>query len=107
MKLIFHLPNGDELDLLGDGPNDMEYVCQICGEYKTPISELLEAFKQETNDDRRQDIADEIRDQAFYYADMVAAFDEYLQQKIGWHTLAEQIYHCLITFANNESKRQI
>lgn len=99
MQLIFPLPNGEQLDLLGEGPNDMEYVCQICGEYKTPISELLEAYKQEPNNLRRQAIADEIRDQAYYYADMVGAFDEELQQMISWDVLGEQIYQCLITFA--------
>lgn len=99
MKLIFPLPNGEELDLLGDGPNDMEYVCLVCGEYKTPISELLEAYKQEPNNFRRQAIADEIRDQAYYYAGQIGAFDEYLQQLISWDELAEQMYQCLITFA--------
>lgn len=99
MKLIFPLPNGEELDLLGDGPNDMEYVCLVCGEYKTPISELLEAYKQEPNNFRRQAIADEIRDQAYYYAGQIGAFDEDLQQLISWDELAEQMYQCLITFA--------
>lgn len=99
MKLIFPLPNGEKLDLLGEGPNDMEYVCRVCGEYKTPISELLEAYKQETNNLRRQAIADEIRDQAYYYADMVGSFDEDLQQMISWDVLGEQMYQCLITFA--------
>lgn len=99
MKLIFPLPNGEQLDLLGEGPNDMEYVCRVCGKYKIPISELLVAYKQEINQFRRRTIADEIRDQAYYYADMVGSFDEELQQMISWGVLGEQMYQCLITFA--------
>lgn len=66
MKLLFPLPNGEELDLLGDGPDGMEYVCLVCGEFETPISELIEDYKFEPNNLRRQAIADEIRDQAYY-----------------------------------------
>lgn len=99
MKLIFSLPNGEELDLLGEGPGDMEYICLVCGEFKTPISELLEAYKQEPNNFRRQAIADEIRDQAYYFAGEIGGFDEELQQMISWDELAEQMYQCLITFA--------
>ncbi len=99
MKLIFPLPNGEELDLLGNGPDDMEYICLVCGEFKTPISELLEAYKQEPNNFRRQAIADEIRDQAYYFAGQVGAFDEELQQMISWDELGEQMYQCFITFA--------
>lgn len=99
MKLLFPLPNGEKLDLLGDGPDDMEYICLVCGEFKTPISELLEAYKQEPNNFRRQAIADEIRDQAYYFAGQTGAFDEELQQMISWDQLAEQMYQCLITFA--------
>ena len=99
MKLIFPLPNGEKLDLLGDGPDDMEYICLVCGEFKTPISELLEAYKQESNPQRKLKIADEIRDQAYYFAGQTGAFDEELQHMISWDQLAEQIYQCLITFA--------
>lgn len=100
MKLLFPLPNGEELDLLGDGPDDMEYVCLICGEFKTPISELLEVYNQEPNNLRRQSIADEIRDQAYYFAGQIGSFDEDLQQMISWDDLGEQMYQCLIQYAN-------
>lgn len=99
MKLLFHLPNGEELDLLGNGPDDMEYICLVCGEFETPISELLEDYKLEPNNLRRQDIADEIRDQAYYFAGQIGSFDESLQQMISWDELGEQIYQALITFA--------
>lgn len=99
MKLLFSLPNGEELDLLDEGPDGMEYICLVCGEFKTPISELLEIYKQETNNFRRQAIADEIRDQAYYFAGQIGAFDEDLQQMISWDVLGEQMYQCLITFA--------
>lgn len=99
MKLLFSLPNGEELDLLGDGPDDMEYVCLVCGEFKTPISELLEDYKLEPNNLRRQVVADEIRDQAYYFAGQIGSFDENLQQMISWDELGEQMYQALITFA--------
>lgn len=99
MKLLFSLPNGEELDLLGDGPDDMEYVCLVCGEFETPISELIEDYKFEPNNFRRQAIADEIRDQAYYFAGETANYDEDLQQMISWDDLGEQMYQALITFA--------
>lgn len=99
MKLLFPLPNGEELDLLGDGASDMEYICLVCGEFKTPISELLEDYKQEPNNFRRQAIADEIRDQAYFFAGETANYDEDLQQMISWDDLGEQMYQALITFA--------
>lgn len=99
MKLLFPLPNGEELDLLGDGPDDMEYVCLVCGEFETPISELIEDYKFELNNLRRQAIADEIRDQAYYFAGETANYDEDLQQMISWDDLGEQMYQALITFA--------
>lgn len=99
MKLLFTLPTGEEIDLLDEGPNGMEYVCQVCGEYKTAITELLEDYKHEVSPQRRLAIADEIRDQAYYFAGQIGDFDEELQQLIGWEELAEQIYQCLITFA--------
>ena len=99
MKLLFPLPNGEELDLLGDGPDDMEYVCLVCGEFETPISELIEDYKFEPNNLRRQAIADEIRDQAYYFAAETANSDEDLQQMISCDDLGEQMYQALITFA--------
>ena len=98
MKLLFPLPNGEELDLLGDGPDDMEYVCLVCGEFETPISELLEDYTLEPNHLRRQARADEIRDQAYYFAGETANYDEDLQQMISWDDLGEQMYQALITF---------
>lgn len=98
MKLLFSLPNGEELDLLGDGLDDMEYVCLVCGEFETPISELLKDYKLEPNNLRRQAIADEIRDQAYYFAGQIGSFDENLQQMISWDDLGEQMYQALITF---------
>lgn len=85
--------------MLGDGPDDMEYVCLVCGEFETPISELLEDYKFEPNNLRRQAIADEIRDQAYYFAGETANYDEDLQQMISWDDLGEQMYQALITFA--------
>lgn len=99
MKLLFTLPNGEELDLLDDGLNGMEYICQVYGEYETSISQLLEEYKQEPNAQRRLKIADEVRDQAYYFAGQIGAFDEELQQMISWDELGEQIYQALITFA--------
>lgn len=99
MKLLFPLPNGEELDLLDPGPNGMEYVCQVYGEYNAGITDLLEDYKYEVNPQRRLKIADEIRDQADYFANQVGSFDEELQQLIGLSDLAERIYQCLITFA--------
>lgn len=99
MKLLFTLPNGEELDLLGDGPDDMEYICLVCGEFKHPISELLEEYKCEPDKQRRLRIADEIRDQAYFFAGETANYDEDLQQMISWDDLGEQMYQALITFA--------
>lgn len=99
MKLLFSLPNGEELDLLGDGPDDMEYICLVCGEFKNPISELLEEYKCEPDKMRRLHIADEIRDQAYFFAGETANYDEDLQQMISWDDLGEQMYQALITFA--------
>ena len=100
MKLLFTLPNGTELDLLGDGPGDMEYICLVCGEFETPISELLETYKQEPDNLRRQSIADEIRDQAYFFAGEIGNYDENLQQMISWDELGEQIYSRLIQYTN-------
>lgn len=99
MKLLFTLPNGEQLDLLGPGIEDMESICMVCGEYKDSIIDLVEAYKEEPNAQRRQEIADKIRDQAYYYAGEVGSLDEDLQQMISWDELGEQIYQCLITFA--------
>ena len=66
---------GEELDLLGDGPDDMEYICLVCGEFKNPISELLEEYKCEPDKMRRLHIADEIRDQAYFFAGETANYD--------------------------------
>lgn len=99
MKLLFTLPNREELDLLGDGPSDMEYICLVCGEFKSPISELLEDYKHEPDSQRRLRIADEIRDQAYFFAGETANYDEDLQQMISWDELGEQMYQALITFA--------
>lgn len=99
MKLLFILPNGEELDLLGDGPDNMEYICLVCGEFQTPISELLEDYKHEPNNLRRQTIADDIRDQAYYFAGQIGSFDENLQQMVSWDELGEQMYQALLTFA--------
>jgi len=99
MKLLFPLPNGEEFNLLDEGPNGMEYICLVCGEYKTPISQLLEDYKQEPDKQRRLRIADEIRDQTHFFAGETANYDEDLQQMISWDDLAEQMYQALITFA--------
>lgn len=99
MKLLFTLPNGEQLDLLGDGPSDMEYICLVCGEFETPISELVEMYKQESDDLRRRSIAEEIRDQAYFFAGETGSYDEELQQMVGWEDLAEQMYQALITIA--------
>lgn len=100
MKLLFSLPNGNEIDLLGNSPDEMEYICLVCGEFKTPISELLDIYNQETDKFRRQSIADEIRDQSYFFAGEIGNYDEDLQQMIGWDELGEQIYSRLIQYAN-------
>lgn len=98
MALTYMLPNGEEVDLLGDTPNDMEYICLVCGEFKTPLSELIAAYKEEPNALRRQKIADEIRDQAYYYAGQIGSLDEDIQQMISWDVFGEQIYQYLINY---------
>lgn len=98
MKLLFSLPNGEEIDLFDEGPNGMEYICQVCGKYETPVTQLLEDYKQEPDKLRRLCIADEIRDQAYFFAGETANYDEELQQMIGWDELGEQMYQALITF---------
>lgn len=99
MKLLFSLPNGEEIDLLDEGPNGMDYICQVCGEYDIPVSQLLEDYKHETNEQKRLKIADEIREQSHFFAGEIANYDENLQQMISWDELAEQMYQALITFA--------
>lgn len=99
MKLIFPLPNGEKIDLLDEGPNGMKYICRVCGEYETSISQLLEDYKQEPDKQRRLHIADEIRDQAYFFAGETANYDEDLQQMISWDKLAEEMYEALIMFA--------
>lgn len=99
MTLLFTLPNGETIDLFDEGPDSMEAICLVCGEYKTPISELVNEYSMETNNLRRQQLADEIRDQAYYFAGELGSYDEDFQQIISWDELGEQIYQCLITFA--------
>lgn len=99
MGLLFSLPNGEEIDLLDEGPNGMEYICQVCGEYKTPVSYLLKEYKREQDKQRRLRIADEIRDQAYFFAGETANYDEDLQSMICWDELAEQMHQALIKFA--------
>ena len=99
MKLLFPLPNGEEIDLLDDGPNGMDYICQVCGEFDVPVSQLIEDYKQEPDKQRKLHIAEKIRDQADFFAGETAGYDEDLQQMISWDELAEQMYQALITFA--------
>jgi hypothetical protein len=99
MKPIVTMPNGEQIDLLDDSINGMEYVCCVCGEYETPISGLLEDYKRETNKQRRLQISDEIRDQAYYFAGQIGAFDEDLQQMISWSDLGEEFYQSLLKYA--------
>lgn len=99
MKLLLSLPNGEEIDLLDEGPNGMDYICQVCGEYDIPVSQLLEDYQHEPDEQKRLKIADEIRNQACFFAGEIANYDENLQQMIGWDELGEQIYRCLIQHA--------
>jgi hypothetical protein len=99
MKPIVTMPNGKQVDLLDNSINGMEYVCCVCGEYETPISGLLEDYKRETNKQRRLQISDEIRDQAYYFAGQIGAFDESLQQMISWDALGEEFYQSLLKYA--------
>lgn len=96
MTLLFELPNGEVIDLLDDGPNGMEYICCVCGEFDTSISQLIEDYKQENSKRRRLQISDEIRDQSYFFAGEIGNYDEELQQLINWDELAEQIYQLLI-----------
>lgn len=99
MKLIFTLPNGEKLDLLDNGPNGMEYICDCSRQFEHHLTDLIDAYKEEPDSQRRLKIADEIRDQAYYFAGETANYDEDLQQMINWDELAEQMYQALITFA--------
>lgn len=99
MKLLLSLPNGEEIDLFDEGPNGMDYICQVCGEYDIPVSQLIEDYQHEPDEQKRLKIADEIRDQACFFAGEIANCDENLQQMIGWNELGEQIYRCLIQHA--------
>jgi hypothetical protein len=99
MKLIFPLPNGEQLDLFDEGPNGMDYICTVSGEYKTGVIGLVEEYEREKNPQRRLKIDDEIHDQAYYYVDSIAMCDEELQSMISLTDLAEQIYRAIITFA--------
>lgn len=99
MKLLLSLPNGETIDLLDQGPNGMEYVCQVCGEYENSIIQLVEDYKNKHDVGRCSRIADKIRDQSYFFAGEIANYDEALQQMISWEELAEQIYQALITFA--------
>lgn len=100
MTLPFNLPNGEVLDLLGEGPNDMENICLVCGQFDTPISVLLQDFKQAETSKRRLLYYDEIRDQSYFFAGSVGDFDEELQQMIDWADLGEQIFQTLINYSN-------
>lgn len=99
MKLIFPLPNGEQLDLFDEGPNGMDYICTVSGEYKTGVIGLVEEYEREKNPQHRLKIDDEIHDQAYYYVDSIAMCDEELQSMISLTDLAEQIYRAIITFA--------
>lgn len=102
MELLFTLPNGEVLDLLDDGPNGMEYICRVCGQYETPISELIENYRQETDWRKRVGITEKIRAQAYFFAGSIGDFDEELQQMISLSDLAEQIYNTLVTFCKTQ-----
>lgn len=77
----------------------MDYICQVCGEYDIPVSQLIEDYQHEPDEQKRLKIADEIRDQACFFAGEIANYDENLQQMIAWDELGEQIYRCLIQHA--------
>lgn len=104
MKLLFKLPNGEVIDLLDESPNGMDYICQVHGEYDIPVSQLLEDYQHETDEQKRLKIADEIRDQSRFFAGEIANYDEELQQMIGWDDLAEQIYQCVINQTSANKK---
>lgn len=99
MKLILPLPNGEKIDLFDDGPNGMDYVCTVSGEYEVGVIGLVEEYEHEKNPQRRQAIDDQIHDQAYFYADSIAMCDEELQSMISYIDLAEKIYQAIITFA--------
>ena len=99
MKLLFSLPNGEEIDLLDEGPIGMDNICQECREYDIPVSQLLEDYKHETNEQKRLKIADEIREQSHFFAGEIANYDENLQLIISCDELGERIYRYLIQHA--------
>lgn len=99
MALLLNLPNGEQLDLLGNQFGDMEYVCTIGGQFRNPITELIAAYKQVTSKQERDAIAERIAEQAYYYADAIGAPDEELQQQTGLVDLAGTIYNSLLNYA--------
>lgn len=99
MKLIVTLPNGEDIDLFDEGPNGMDYVCTVFGEYEVGVIGLVEEYEREKNNQRRLAIDDQIHDQAYYYADSIGSFDEELQSLISLTDLAELFYKAIITFA--------
>lgn len=99
MTLLLNMPNGEQLDLLGNKFGDMEYVCTIGGQFREPITELIAAYKQAESEQECDAIAERIAEQAYYYADAIGAPDEELQQQIGLDDLAWTIYKSLLNYA--------
>lgn len=100
MTLLFNLPNGEQTNLLGNAPDEMAYICEVGGEFREPITELLAAYKQAASWRERYDIEEKIDILAYYYVDALGAGDEELQQQISLDELAGQISQRLTTFAN-------
>lgn len=99
MTLLLNLPNGEQLDLLGNQFGDMEYICTIGGQFSEPITKLLAAYKQAASESERDAIAERIAEQSYYYANAIGAYDEELQQQIGIDDLAHTIYKSLLNHA--------
>lgn len=99
MTLLLNLPNGEQLDLLGNQFGDMEYICTIGGQFSEPITKLLAAYKQAASESERDAIAERIAEQSYYYANAIGAYDEELQQQIGLDDLDHTIYKSLLNHA--------
>lgn len=98
MKLLITLPDGQEIDLLDDGPNGMEYICMCSGEWEVYLTELLDEYKSKSPE-YRKGVEETIREMSDYYADSLGMWDENLQSMIGFSNLSALISDALITFA--------
>lgn len=98
-ELTVKLSNGEEVIIIG-GVGDMEDICVTwSGEFDEYIGDLLEDYRMEQNVYRKRDIADKIRDQAYYFANQYGSVqDGDFQASIGPDEFGEEVYQRLMDF---------